>query len=257
MILEAPTRERPVRAVTSPAVSAPATLPERMMSQYKDQRDRAYQLLRRWLLSGRVQPGGRLRETEWAERLCVNRSAIREACGRLCIEGLIVEGPCGGYCVAEMTEQDVRDLHEIRAQLAALAAEHLCRPGRNRSEAVRCLWRAYEELEWILQKDYPILWAEAELRFYEILFSAAGSRHLTRLYRCVHAPDLGPALDEPTAWRQYAQATLADCKAAIAAIERGDAAEAARLLQAQHRTESVQARERTQTSPRRALKRSQ
>ena len=48
------------------------------------QRDRAYHQLRRLLILQQVPEGIRLRETEWSQRLGVNRSALREAFVRLC-----------------------------------------------------------------------------------------------------------------------------------------------------------------------------
>ena len=77
------------------------------------QRNRAYTLLREALVAGKIPGGSRLREAEWAGRLRVNRSALREAFGRLCGEGLLVEGPKRGYFVAHFEPDEVKDVLEV------------------------------------------------------------------------------------------------------------------------------------------------
>ncbi|MBI4581015.1 MAG: GntR family transcriptional regulator, partial [Planctomycetes bacterium] len=46
------------------------------------QRDQAYSRLRRLLILQQTPEGKRLREAEWAEKLGVNRTALREAFAR-------------------------------------------------------------------------------------------------------------------------------------------------------------------------------
>ncbi len=62
-------------------------------------REQAYHRLRRLLILQQIPEGQRLRETEWAERLGVNRTALREAFARLEAEGFIELGAKTGYFI--------------------------------------------------------------------------------------------------------------------------------------------------------------
>ena len=69
-------------------------------------REQANNRLRRLLILEQIPEGQRLREAEWAERLNVNRTALREAFARLEAEGFIERGPKTGYFVPTLTNKD-------------------------------------------------------------------------------------------------------------------------------------------------------
>lgn len=66
------------------------------------------------ILLGRLAPGTRLRETEFARRYDVSRNTLREALHRLARDGLVVHRPHRGVAVARPTCDDVRDIFRIR-----------------------------------------------------------------------------------------------------------------------------------------------
>src|SRR3954470_13685296 len=88
-------------------------------------REQAYRGLRRLLVLQQLQPGERIREPEWAQRLGVHRSALREAFARLEAEGLIERGARTGYFVPEMTAQDIQEITKLRLALECLAIEEI------------------------------------------------------------------------------------------------------------------------------------
>ena len=91
--------------------------------------DWTYQYLKKGILNLDFKPGEQLHIEEFAEELEVSRTPIREAFLRLASEGLVDVRSRVGYFVSEMTEQDIKDLFEVReiveTRAAKLAAKKL------------------------------------------------------------------------------------------------------------------------------------
>ncbi len=89
--------------------------------------DRVYATLRDEILDGVLEPGAQLGEVEQATRLGVSRTPVREALGRLTADGLAHAQSPRVLVVAELTEERIRKLYELRRVLetsaASLAAE--------------------------------------------------------------------------------------------------------------------------------------
>jgi DNA-binding GntR family transcriptional regulator len=79
--------------------------------------------LRRLILSGEVAPGTRLRQIEWAERLGVSPTPVREAFKLLANQGLVRYDAQRGVVVFSPTVDDVLENYEIRIALETLATE--------------------------------------------------------------------------------------------------------------------------------------
>ncbi len=191
-------------------------------------RQQAYERLRQALVLGQISAGQRLREAEWAERLGVNRAAIREACGRLCVEGLVVEGPKRGYVRTRLSPADARDALEVRCLLETGAIERICRLGLNDSRRLEPLQKACDELEWLLHNGYRLEVTESDLRFHEALVAISGSPRLAHAYRCI--PLMSPESGGEGGWETAAQTILKDHKVLLATIRKGRAGEARRRL---------------------------
>lgn len=83
----------------------------------------AYAFLRSGILSGDLQPGARLLETEIAVQAGVSRTPVREAFRRLDAEGLVHMRPRVGAVVRSWSAEDVADIFSLRALLEARAVE--------------------------------------------------------------------------------------------------------------------------------------
>lgn len=73
--------------------------------------------------SGEIAPGERLKDVDWARRLQVSRTPVREAMRKMQQDGVLLPLPQGGYEVRSVNRSDLIDLYRCRASLEALAAE--------------------------------------------------------------------------------------------------------------------------------------
>jgi DNA-binding GntR family transcriptional regulator len=80
-----------------------------------------YEQLRTAIVEGDIRPNERLIEADLAERLEVSRTPIRESMLRLSGDGLIVAHR-RGWIVREHSQQEIREVYEIRAALEGFAA---------------------------------------------------------------------------------------------------------------------------------------
>lgn len=86
--------------------------------------DWTYQYLKKSILNLEFRPGEQLHIEEFTKKLEVSRTPIREAFLRLATEGLLDVRPRVGYFVSDITEQDIRDLFEVREIVETRAARH-------------------------------------------------------------------------------------------------------------------------------------
>jgi DNA-binding GntR family transcriptional regulator len=87
---------------------------------------RAYRALWSWIVGGGIESGVQLRPDTLAEHLDISTTPVREALHRLEADGLIVKLPYKGWFVREFTEQEVRDLYEMRAALECFGVRLAC-----------------------------------------------------------------------------------------------------------------------------------
>ncbi len=93
------------------------------VNEYLPLRDIVFNTLRKAILKGELAPGERLMEKQLAEKMGVSRTPIREAIRKLELEGLVIMVPRKGAEVAMITEQDIKDVLEVRAALESLAVK--------------------------------------------------------------------------------------------------------------------------------------
>jgi DNA-binding GntR family transcriptional regulator len=78
--------------------------------------------LRRLIQSGELRPGDRLRQADIAERFMVSTTPVREAFASLARDGLVRQDAHRGAVVSSPSVDELREMHEIRGVLEALAA---------------------------------------------------------------------------------------------------------------------------------------
>lgn len=193
-------------------------------------RERAYSRLRRLLILQQIPEGQRLRESEWAERLRVNRTALREAFARLEAEGFIEKGPKTGYFVPDLTNQDILEVIEVRIMLEGGAIERIINLRLNTPEHLRPMLKACDDLCSLAGADYLLGVAEADRRFHEALVDAARNKRLSILYQRAPLPIIHPEILSGDTWKARVQQTLDEHRALLDAILQGNVLGAGEVL---------------------------
>jgi DNA-binding GntR family transcriptional regulator len=90
-------------------------------NQSKTIKEIVYEGLRKVIISGDIQVGERIVEKEYAEKLNISRTPVREALKRLEAENLVEYLPRVGAVVRRISIEDVLEVYKIRHNLEVLA----------------------------------------------------------------------------------------------------------------------------------------
>ncbi|MGK2954773.1 MAG: GntR family transcriptional regulator [Solirubrobacterales bacterium] len=155
--------------------------------------------LRELILDGKLAPGDRLREHEYAERLGIARHSFRAATQILIGEGLLKREPHRGVEVPVLSASDVRDIFTLRAALELEAVRIVGEAGIVPAAAQR----AVTEMS-ALADDAPwreVVWPDQ--RFHQAIIEATDSQRLQRAYSGLQSEitlcmaQLEPAYEQP------------------------------------------------------------
>lgn len=150
------------------------------------QTEKAYNFLRQKLVSKTLPSGTRLVEKTWAQELGVNRADVRQALSRLLGEGLLSSGSKGGFFVREFSDQDMREINEVRLIIETAAVRLAIR--RATPDDIKELFEICDHMKLLAENGYFLGECEADLRFHEILVRAAHNPRLEQVYRLANLP---------------------------------------------------------------------
>lgn len=148
----------------------------------KDRLDnRAADLLREQILSGRFAPGFRLVEAALAAQLGVSRGTIRAALSQLAHEGLVLQVAYTKWMVPALSAEDAWELYTLRGSLEGLAAKLAAE--RQTSDTRKLLVEAYDRLAKAVAtgKHAPV--AEADLGLHKTIVAMTGHHRLITQYK--------------------------------------------------------------------------
>ncbi len=155
--------------------------------------------LRELILDGKLEPGARLREHDFAERLGIARHSFRAATQILIGEGLLKREPHRGVEVAVLAADDVADIFKLRDALEIEAVRIVTQAKVVPAEAQR----AVGEMS-ALSDQAPwreVVWPDQ--RFHRALIDATNSPRLIRAYQGLQSEivlclaQLRPVYDAP------------------------------------------------------------
>ena len=146
----------------------------------RTQADSAYNELSHRILIMEIPPDERIVEEFWAEKLGVNRSAIREALTRLLGEGLVRRGERGGFFVSEMSDEEIHQIREVREIFETAAFALACE--RATEQQLTEIAETVQDFGNFVKKGYFTAAHEADLRFHHLLIAASGNARLAQLY---------------------------------------------------------------------------
>lgn len=140
---------------------------------------RTYDLLWQRLENGDLIAGTRLKDTDWATRLGVSRTPVREAFRKLAHDGVLDPLGAGGYQVHRFAASEIAELYRCRAALEALAAEEAARRAGGALAAALAI-NVVEAAEALRKSDLETLQG-LNSAFHDAVLDSAGSPHLRRL----------------------------------------------------------------------------
>lgn len=190
-------------------------------------REQIFTTLRREIIEGKYNKGDLLVESEIAKNFGVSRTPIREVLRQLELEGLVESVPNKGVFVQGISDNDIKDIYEIRMVLEGLAGK---RAAQNiKEEQLELLKETCDLMEFYTEKDNMEKVAKYNTRFHEIIFEASESRFLRSMLNLLQ--------DYVTRMRKEslkqpgrAKDALKEHKAILSAIENKDSDLAEKLL---------------------------
>jgi DNA-binding GntR family transcriptional regulator len=194
----------------------------------------AANLLREQILDGAIEPGSRLRETEFAERLGIARHSFRAATQILIAEGLLLREPNRGVQVPVLEPDDLIDVFRLRTALELEAVRLVMASGEipeRSEESVRELSEIGDDAPWRSV-------VEPDLQFHRSIIDAAGSPRLVRAYASVQSEILLCLVQLRPYYHRPAE-VAAEHEELIAAMKAGDADRAEELFRT-HLTEAAE-----------------
>jgi DNA-binding GntR family transcriptional regulator len=93
----------------------------RMEKKYSTKREKVYFNVQNEIIKGVIRPGTRLIISQLAKRFDVSEAPVREALQMLAHEGFASLTPHSGAIVSSLSEDDIRQIFEVRTSLETLA----------------------------------------------------------------------------------------------------------------------------------------
>ena len=136
--------------------------------------------IRAAILSGKLEPGARLREEQLASSLRVSRGPVREALTELERDGLVIVHRNRGAFVARLSHEDLEEVYSLRRAIERLAVQRMLRLGD--AATLDALQAVVDELAVAAARGITTQEAaEFDLRFHDLIYQASKHR---RLYDC-------------------------------------------------------------------------
>ncbi len=146
-------------------------LSEINFNDYKPLREVIFESLRQAIIMGELKPGERLMEIQFAEKMGVSRTPVREAIRKLELEGLIIMIPRKGAHVAELSVKDIINVLEIRSSLEGLATKLAAQ--RINEEELKELKKTVDEFAEFMEENNVQELAEKDIKIHDLIYRAS------------------------------------------------------------------------------------
>jgi DNA-binding GntR family transcriptional regulator len=188
--------------------------------------ERVYDELRSALISGKFSPGQKLTSRKLAAALGTSDMPVRAAISRLTAEGGLIQLPNGTFIVPVLSQDQFREVMELRALLEGRATALAC--GHIDANGFRRLHRYSLELDAASKDEDIVRYLEINQKLKFTIYAYCSSSTLRSLIELLWL-QAGPVL-------RYHSKVLRDItrinfhRQAIASLERGDRAAASRAI---------------------------
>ncbi|APX91548.1 hypothetical protein BWR19_00470 [Halomonas sp. 1513] len=136
--------------------------------------------IERMILGGLFMPGERINENALANQLGISRGPVREACRTLAAMGLVQLIPNRGVFIRVISEEEAREVYEIRAGIFGYAGMLLAQ--RIDDSQLAYLKQLIEQMEEAARANDFDRYYAPNLTFHDFLVSATGNRRLITTY---------------------------------------------------------------------------
>ena len=149
------------------------------MMESRPIREIAYEVLKHAIITGEIPAGERIVETDYADRLHISRTPLREALRKLERDGLVEYVPRRGVVVRAFTIADVEEIYTIRNALEMLTLPAIIEKATEEDIAsLRAQLREMDDL--IAVKDYDAL-SPITRAFHRQLTALCGQNRILRV----------------------------------------------------------------------------
>ena len=121
------------------------------MTESRPIREIAYDVLKRAIITGEIPAGERIVETEYADRLHISRTPLREALRKLERDGLVEYVMRRGVVVRAFTPDDVDQIYTIRNSLEMLTLPYIIENAT--AEDIACLREKLAAMDVLMDQD--------------------------------------------------------------------------------------------------------
>lgn len=131
------------------------------------------------ILGGQLKPGQRIPQGEFAQKLGVSSTPLREALHKLQSEGLITLSAHRGASVTNFSETDLQEIYQVRIALEGYAAYLAAQ--RITNEEIEALEKILTTMEPILKQGDKIKLLELNRKFHTGIYKASKQQRLCDL----------------------------------------------------------------------------
>ncbi len=181
------------------------------------------------ILSGKIDPGAKLVESAFAERLGVSRGPVREALRMLEQAGLVRQEKNRGTYVRSLALDEALEIFELRAMLEESVGRELAR--RASAESLKPARELVDALERAAREDRADQYHRLNLQFHDALVRALGNARLVEVYRTL-TNELSLFRRRNLAQPRMLAASASEHRGIVEAIASGDVEAAGRATRA-------------------------
>ena len=149
------------------------------MMESRPIREIAYDVLKKAIITGEIPAGERIVETEYADRLHISRTPLREALRKLERDGLVEYVMRRGVIVHAFTTEDVDQIYTIRNSLEILTLPYIIENAT--AEDIASLREKLAEMDRLMKKEDIESLSPLARDFHTALTSISGKNRILRV----------------------------------------------------------------------------
>jgi len=135
---------------------------------------KVYQVLKKEIVRGILEPGSVLSENKLSKRMNVSRTPIRESMRKLVAEGLVKTSPNKKMTVSEVSLADMKEVLQVRGALEGLAASITAK--RITSQEIDTLEKIVIQMSLYTTKENLSSYGEVDDEFHNLILNICGNK---------------------------------------------------------------------------------